>query len=117
MHAPLNEYTKDLMNYDAFCKMKKSAYFINVGRGPIVVEEDLVRALEEGEILAAGLDVMRVEPLPMESPLLKIQDSTKLVITPHTAWATSEARQRCVNVVTENIKAFLRGEEQNIVRG
>ena len=117
VHAPLNEYTKDLMNYDAFCKMKKSAYFINVGRGPIVVEEDLVRALEEGEILAAGLDVMRVEPLPIESPLLKIQDSTKLVITPHTAWATSEARQRCVNVVTENIKAFLRGEEQNIVRG
>ena len=117
VHAPLNEYTKDLMNYDAFCKMKNSAYFINVGRGPIVVEEDLVRALEEGEILAAGLDVMRVEPLPIESPLLKIQDSTKLVITPHTAWATSEARQRCVDVVTENIKAFLRGEEKNIVKG
>ena len=117
VHAPLNEYTKDLMNYDAFCKMKKCAFFINVGRGTIVVEEDLVRALEDGEILAAGLDVMRVEPLPMESPLLKIQDSTKLVITPHTAWATSEARQRCVNVVTENIKAFLRGEEKNIVRG
>ena len=117
IHAPLNEYTKDLMNYDAFCKMKESAYFINVGRGPIVVEEDLVRALEEGQIRAAGLDVMRIEPLPMESPLLKIQDSTKLMITPHTAWATSEARQRCVDVVTENIKAFLRGEEKNIVRG
>lgn len=117
IHAPLNEYTKDLMNYDAFCKMKDSAYFINVGRGPIVVEEDLARALEEGQIRAAGIDVMRVEPLPIESPLLKIQDSSKLVITPHTAWATSEARQRCVDVVTENIKAFLRGEEKNIVRG
>ena len=117
VHAPLNEYTKDLMDYEAFSKMKESAYFINVGRGPIVVEEDLARALEEGQIRAAGLDVMRVEPLPLESPLLKIQDSTKLVITPHTAWATSEARQRCVDVVTENIKAFLRGEEQNIVRG
>ena len=117
IHAPLNEYTKDLMNYDAFCKMKDSAYFINVGRGPIVVEEDLAKALEEGQIRAAGLDVMRVEPLPENSPLLKIQDSTKLIITPHTAWATSEARQRCVNVVTENIKAFLRGEEQNVVRG
>ena len=117
IHAPLNEYTKDLMNYDAFCKMKDSAYFINVGRGPIVVEEDLARALEEGQIRAAGLDVMRVEPLPENSPLLKIQDSTKLIITPHTAWATSEARQRCVNVVAENIKAFLRGEEQNIVKG
>lgn len=115
VHAPLNEFTKDLMNYDAFCKMKESAYFINVGRGPIVVEEDLVRALEEGQIHAAGLDVMRVEPLPIESPLLKIQDSSRLVITPHTAWATSEARQRCVDVVTENIKAFLRGEEKNIV--
>jgi glycerate dehydrogenase len=117
IHAPLNEYTKDLMNYDAFCKMKESAYFINVGRGPIVVEEDLARALEEGQIRAAGIDVMRVEPLPIESPLLKIQDSSKLIITPHTAWATSEARQRCVDVVTDNIKAFLRGEEQNIVRG
>ena len=117
IHAPLNEYTKDLRNYDAFCKMKESAYFINVGRGPIVVEEDLARALEEGQIRAAGIDVMRVEPLPIESPLLKIQDSSKLIITPHTAWATSEARQRCVDVVTENIKAFLRGEEKNIVRG
>ena len=117
IHAPLNEYTKDLMDNDAFCKMKESAYFISVGRGPIVVEEDLARALEEGQIRAAGLDVMRVEPLPMDSPLLKIQDSSKLIITPHTAWATSEARQRCVNVVTENIKAFLRGEEKNIVKG
>lgn len=115
IHAPLNEYTKDLMDYDAFSKMKESAYFINVGRGPIVVEEDLARALEEGKIRAAGLDVMRVEPLPLESPLLKIQDSGKLIITPHTAWATSEARQRCVDVVTENIKAFMRGEEKNIV--
>lgn len=117
VHAPLNEHTLNLMDYDAFCKMKESAYFINVGRGMIVVEEDLARALEEGQIRGAGIDVMRVEPLPIESPLLKIQDSTKLVITPHTAWATSEARQRCVDVVAENIQAFLRGEEKNIVRG
>lgn len=117
VHAPLNEYTRNLMNYDAFCKMKDSAYFINVGRGMIVVEEDLARALDEGQIRAAGLDVMRVEPLPTDSPLLKIQDSNKLIITPHTAWATSEARQRCVDEVTENIRAFLRGEERNIVRG
>lgn len=117
VHAPLNEYTKDLMNYEAFCKMKESAYFINVGRGPIVVEEDLARALEEGQIRAAGLDVLCVEPLPADSPLLKFKDSSQLIITPHVAWATSEARQRCVDVVAENIKAFLRGEEQNIVRG
>ena len=117
VHAPLNEHTKDLMNYEAFVKMKESAYFINVGRGPIVVEEDLARALEEGQIRAAGLDVLRIEPMNADNPLLKIQDSQKLIITPHVAWATSEARRRCVDVVAENIKAFLRGEEQNIVRG
>lgn len=117
VHAPLNEHTKDLMNYEAFVKMKESAYFINVGRGPIVVEEDLARALEEGQIRAAGLDVLRIEPMNADNLLLKIQDSQKLIITPHVAWATSEARQRCVDVVAENIKAFLRGEEQNIVRG
>lgn len=116
VHAPLNEYTKGLMNYDAFCKMKDSAYFINVGRGPIVVEEDLARALEEDRIRAAGLDVLCVEPMPIDNPLLKFQDSSKIMITPHVAWATSEARQRCVDVVTENIKAFLRGEEQNVVK-
>ena len=117
VHAPLNEHTKDLMNYEAFVKMKESAYFINVGLGPIVVEEDLARALEEGQIRAAGLDVLRIEPMNADNPLLKIQDSQKLIITPHVAWATSEARQRCVDVVAENIKAFLRGEEQHIVRG
>lgn len=117
VHAPLNEHTKDLMNYDAFCKMKESAYFINVGRGPIVVEEDLARALEENQIRAAGLDVLCVEPMPIDNPLLKFKDSSKIMITPHVAWATSEARQRCVDVVTENIRAFLHGEEQNIVRG
>ena len=117
VHAPLNEYTKGLMNYDAFCKMKTSAYFINVGRGPIVVEEDLARALEEDQIRAAGLDVLCVEPMPLDNPLLKCKDSSKIIITPHVAWATSEARQRCVDVVTENIKAFLRGEEKNVVKG
>ena len=117
VHAPLNEHTKGLMNYDAFCKMKESAYFINVGRGPIVVEEDLARALEENQIRAAGLDVLCVEPMPIDNPLLKLKDSSKIVITPHVAWATSEARQRCVDVVTENIKAFMRGEEKNVVKG
>ena len=117
VHAPLNEYTKGLMNYDAFCKMKTSAYFINVGRGPIVVEEDLARALEEDQIRAAGLDVLCVEPMPIDNPLLRFKDSSKIIITPHVAWATSEARQRCVDVVTENIKAFLCGEEKNVVKG
>lgn len=117
VHAPLNEYTKGLMNYEAFSKMKESAYFINVGRGPIVVEEDLSKALEEGQIRAAGLDVLCTEPINADNPLLKIHDSGKLIITPHVAWATSEARQRCVDAVADNIRAYLRGEEKNIVKG
>lgn len=117
VHAPLNEYTKDLMNYEAFSKMKPTAYFINVGRGAIVVEEDLARALNEEKIRAAGLDVLCTEPLPQDSPLMAVKDDGRLLITPHVAWATSEARQRCVDVVTENIRAYLRGEPCNIVKG
>ncbi len=117
VHAPLNEYTRDLMNYEAFSKMKESAYFINVGRGLIVVEEDLARALEEGLIHGAGLDVFCVEPLKEDNPLLHLEHPEKVILTPHVAWATTEARQRCVDEVTENVKAFLRGEERNIVWG
>ncbi len=117
VHAPLNEYTKDLMNYEAFSKMKKSAYFVNVGRGLIVVEEDLARALNEGVIHGAALDVFRIEPMKEENPLLHLECPEKILLTPHVAWATTEARQRCVDEVTENVKAFLRGEERNIVWG
>ena len=94
IHAPLNQYTKDLFNYENLKKMKKSAYLINVGRGPIVNDADLAKALNEGEIAGAGLDVLTTEPMPADNPLLAIKDSNKLVITPHNAWATYEARVR-----------------------
>lgn len=115
IHAPLNNATENLMNKDAFQKMKKSAVLINVGRGPIVNEEDLVEALENGEIAAAGLDVISAEPMREENPLMKIKDSGKLVVTPHIAWASTEARQWLVREVYLNIEAFLRGEKRNIV--
>lgn len=92
VHAPLTDATLNLMDAEAFAKMKPSAIFINVGRGPIVVEEDLCRALETGEIAAAGLDVLREEPMSKDNPLQRIQDSSKLVITPHIAWASVEAK-------------------------
>lgn len=85
VHAPLNEYTKDLMDREAFAKMKKTAIFLNLGRGPIVVEQDLYEALETGEIAAAGLDVLCEEPMSETNPLAKIKDSKKLIITPHIA--------------------------------
>lgn len=115
IHAPLNQYTKDLFNYENLKKMKKSAYLINVGRGPIVNDADLAKALNEGEIAGAGLDVLTTEPMPADSPLLAIKDSNKLVITPHNAWATYEARVRLLDEIYNNLNSFINGEERNLV--
>lgn len=117
IHAPLNSATENLMNYDAFKKMRKNAILINVGRGPIVNEADLVRALEEELIAGAGLDVITKEPMTVDNPLKKIQDSGKLIITPHIAWATIEARTRLMDEVYMNIEAYLKGEKRNVVEG
>lgn len=104
VHAPLTEQTKYLFTYEAFAKMKPSAYLINVGRGPIVKEGDLYRALEENLIAGAGLDVLEKEPMSPENPLFAIKDSKKLLITPHIAWATTEARSRLMKNVYKNIE-------------
>lgn len=104
VHAPLNEQTKHLFTYDTFAKMKPSAYLINVGRGPIVKEGDLCRALNENLIAGAGLDVLEKEPMSAENPLFSIKDSRKLLITPHIAWATTEARTRLMKNVYKNIE-------------
>ncbi len=106
VHAPLNEYTENLMNKEAFAKMKSSAIFLNVGRGPIVVEQDLFEALESGELAAAGLDVLCKEPIAADNPLLQIKDSRKLLITPHIAWASVEARDRLVQMVLEQVQEY-----------
>lgn len=115
IHAPLNEKTKGLMNMEAFRKMKSTAVLLNAGRGPIVNEEDLTEALEQELIAAAALDVISVEPMEATNPLLRIKDSKKLLITPHIAWATVEARQRVLDEVCLNIEAFLRNESRNEV--
>ena len=107
VHAPLNEYTKDLMDKEAFAKMKKTAIFLNLGRGQIVVEQDLYEALETGEIAAAGLDVLCEEPMSETNPLAKIKDSKKLIITPHIAWASVEARNRLMQIIAGQIREFL----------
>ena len=107
VHAPLDENTKGLMNYDAFSKMKKTAIFLNLGRGPIVVEQDLADALNEGLIAAAGLDVLSVEPMSAGNPLREIKDSVKLIITPHIAWASVEARTRLMEIICNQIKEYM----------
>lgn len=106
IHAPLDENTRGLMNMSAFQKMKKSAILLNLGRGPIVVEQDLADALNQGQIAAAGLDVLSVEPMVTENPLRNIKDSDRLIITPHIAWASVEARTRLMQIICNQIKEF-----------
>lgn len=115
IHAPLNDKTNNLINKAAFDRMKNSAVLINVGRGPIVNEADLLDALNENKIAAAGLDVISEEPMKRTNPLYGYKDSRRLIITPHIAWATNEARQRLVDEAYLNLEAFINGEERNRV--
>ena len=105
VHAPLTEQTEGLMNYDRFSIMKPTSIFLNLGRGPIVVEEDLRRALDEGKIGGAGLDVLCVEPMSADSPFLN-DPPENLFITPHIAWASVEARTRLMKIIENQIKEF-----------
>lgn len=115
LHCPLSDLTRNFIDRDALQKMKKTAILINVARGPVVNNEALYQALTEGEIMAAGLDVLEKEPITKENPLGQIKDSSRLIITPHLAWASVEARTRCVEEVCRNIEAYQRGENRNIV--
>lgn len=108
VHAPLTPQTENLFGEAEFRKMKKTAYFINVGRGPIVNEEALKNALLQGEIAGAGLDVLSKEPMQEDNPLFEIKDSDKLIITPHIAWAATSARKRLMDMVYENVKEYVR---------
>lgn len=115
LHCPLSDLSRSFIDREALHKMKKTAILINVARGPVVNNRDLYDALTEREIEAAGLDVLEKEPITADNPLSTIQDSNRLIITPHLAWASVEARTRCVEGVYLNIQAFLRGEDRNVV--
>lgn len=115
LHCPLSDKTRNLIDLNALKKMKKTAILINVARGPVVNDQDLYTALTENLIAGAGLDVLSAEPIRQDNPLGSIKDSSRLIITPHLAWASIEARNRCVLETCLNIEAFLKGEERNIV--
>lgn len=106
VHAPLNQYTENLINKNTLKKMKKTCIFLNLGRGPIVNEQDLADALMQGEIAAAGLDVLCQEPMSSGNPLMAIKDSRKLFITPHIGWASVESRTRLMDIIFHQIKEF-----------
>ena len=104
IHAPLNERTNRLIGKDQLALMKPSAYLVNVGRGAIIVEEDLAAAVDAGVIAGAGIDVFVQEPIPEDHPYLKMQHPERMRLTPHVAWASIEARTRLIGIMAENIR-------------
>ncbi len=112
LHCPLTNDTLHFINEESLAKMKKSAILINTGRGPLVDEEAVAKALHENRLGAYGADVMTQEPPSTDNPLFKEPNA---YITPHIAWATFEARKRLNTMVAENVKAFIEGHPQNVV--
>jgi lactate dehydrogenase-like 2-hydroxyacid dehydrogenase len=111
IHAPLNEKTQNLISTEQLSLMKFSAILINVGRGGIVNELALANAINDGQIGGACVDVFEREPIDMDNPLLKVKYPEKLVLSPHNAWASIEARTKLIDIVYGNIKDFI--EKQN----
>lgn len=109
LHCPLTDETRDLIDSQAFDKMKKSAFLINCARGGIVNEQALADALRQGKIAGAATDVLSVEP-PTHGNVLLAEDIPNLIITPHSAWGSVDARQRIVNQMLENVEAFKQGK-------
>lgn len=106
IHAPFNERTAGLIGYGELRQMKSTALLVNTGRGGIAVEADLARALDEGLLAGAGLDVYVKEPLPLESPLMHLQHPERLLLTPHIAWYSREARARLAHEMAKNIQNY-----------
>jgi lactate dehydrogenase-like 2-hydroxyacid dehydrogenase len=107
VHCPLNEQTKDLISEEQLKLMKPTAYLLNAGRGGIINEQALARALDKNLIAGAALDVLSKEPIDPNNPLLKIKQKEKILITPHIAWASKESRSLLVEKIVENIREFL----------
>jgi glycerate dehydrogenase len=114
LHCPLNASTRHLFNADAFQQMKEGAFLINTARGALVDSNALVEALRNGKLAGAGIDVLSEEPPVHGDPLLDYAGDN-LIVTPHIAWATNEARQNAINEVAANVEAFLAGKERNRV--
>lgn len=111
IHAPLNNQTSNLITYEKMKLMRPCAILLNLGRGGIINELDLARALNENLIGAAGIDVMEQEPINADNPMLKLFDKEKILITPHMAWASKESRELLVEKVARNIEVYVKGLE------
>ena len=112
LHCALNEATRHLFGENEFLKMKNDAILINTARGGLVDSAALAKALQDGQIAAAAVDVLPIEPPVNGNPLLDYRGNN-LIVTPHIAWASNEARQAAIDELAENIEAFLEGRERN----
>ena len=110
IHAPLNSQTHNLISYDKMKLMRPCAIILNLGRGGIINEKDLARALNDNLIGAAGIDVMEQEPINADNPMLKLFDKEKILITPHMAWASKESRELLLEKIARNIEVFLKSK-------
>lgn len=110
VHCPLNSESQDLFDKNAFAKMKKGALFVNTARGGVMVEQDLYNALESNHLGGAAIDTLKVEPMEEDCILMGAKNC---IMTPHIAWAPVETRVRLMNIVADNIRAFLNGTPQN----
>ena len=114
LHCPLTKETEGLINRDTIGKMKDGVILLNNSRGPLVVEEDLAEALKTGKVYAAGVDVVSTEPIRGDNPLLA---APNCFITPHISWAPRETRQRLMDIAVQNLKSYLEGWPENVVKG
>ncbi len=110
IHAPLSDATKNLITYEKIKLMRSCAILLNTGRGGIINEKDLARALDENLIAAAGVDVFGHEPIKPDNPLMGVVDKEKILITPHMAWTSIESRSRLIEGVARNIEQYIQDQ-------
>ncbi len=115
IHCPLNDDTRGMINADRLALMKKSVILVNEARGAVLDESAVAKAVENGDIAAFGCDVYTKEPFPADHPYTAIKDLDNVILTPHSAWASYEARTRCVDIISSNIASYINGDKLNRV--
>ena len=115
VHCPLNDQSKNLMNQDRISLMKQNVVLVNEARGAVLDEEAVTKAIESGRIAAFGCDVYSVEPFDVDHPYNRIKELPNVLLTPHAAWGSYEARERCINIIAQNIDSFINGDLLNRV--